>query len=313
MSRRDLVLSILDGSAPQGPVPAAFFSHFDPSCHFGQAGVDKHLEFVRATGMDFVKIQYERKFPSDPSVERPADWADVKPLTLEYFEPQLSVVRGLVEACKAEMVVVVTLYSPFMCAGHVGGAELLAAHMAEDPDAACKGMEIVTESLRLFVRECIRIGVDGFYHSTQGYEAGRLASRELFHRCVKPYDLSIMEEIDRSCPFSILHVCDYHDPYDDISPFPAYPGKVVNINPQVGDTTYTGARLSAAFGRPFMGGMDRYGALAKGTEAEVRAAAREALAAAPERFILAADCTVPPGTQWANLRAAIDEAHNWRR
>jgi len=30
---------------------------------------------------------------------------------------------------------------------------------------------------------------------------------------------------------------------------------------------------------------------------------------APQRFILAADCTVPGDTPWENLKAAIEAAH----
>lgn len=312
MNKRDAVLAVLDSSKPQTYVPAAFFLHFDPSCHAGPAAVEKHLEFFRATDMDFVKIQYERTFPRLDSIRKPADWANAPCLGLDFYEPQLGVVKGLVDAAKSEALVVLTLYSPFMCAGHLSGQDVIARHMAEDPDAVCKGMEIVTESLMGFVRECIRLGVDGFYHSTQGAETGRLASRELFDRCVKPYDLRIMEEINRTCPFNILHVCDYHGPYSDIDPFPAYPGHVVNVNPVIGGREWTGAEISALFGRPFMGGMERLGILSRGTEDEVRAEARRALAKKPERFILGADCTVPSATPWSNLRAAIEEAHRWR-
>ncbi|HPT97197.1 MAG TPA: uroporphyrinogen decarboxylase family protein, partial [Armatimonadota bacterium] len=74
----------------------------------------------------------------------------------------------------------------------------------------------------------------------------------------------------------------------------------------------TGQEIARLFGRPFMGGMDRLGVLATGTEEDARAEARRALEQAPSPFILAADCTVPPGTPWENLRAAIDEAHRAR-
>jgi uroporphyrinogen decarboxylase len=66
------------------------------------------------------------------------------------------------------------------------------------------------------------------------------------------------------------------------------------------------------FGRPFMGGLERLGRLATGTPEDARRAAAEALAAAPARFILAADCTVPGDTPWENLKAAIDAAHRYR-
>jgi len=65
------------------------------------------------------------------------------------------------------------------------------------------------------------------------------------------------------------------------------------------------------FGRPYMGGLDRKGTLSSGNPAQVRAAAQAILESAPRRFILGADCTVLPGTPWANLRTAIETAHQY--
>jgi len=60
--------------------------------------------------------------------------------------------------------------------------------------------------------------VDGFYASTQGGEAGRCQDSRIFKNYIKPYHLVLMNEMNRSCLFNILHVCDYHGPYDDFSP-----------------------------------------------------------------------------------------------
>jgi uroporphyrinogen decarboxylase len=318
MNKREIVFGLLDGgldgNPPQPVIPAAFFTHFGQEFHQGRAGVEKHQEFFRVTGMDVVKIQYERPFPAQP-IAHPADWARIPLLDKAFFEPQLEVVRGLVESLKAEAPVVVTLYSPFMCAGHVSGRETLTAHLQDDPDAVAKGLQIVTDSLRTFVDECIRIGVDGFYHSTQGAESRRFSDPRIFTDYIKPFDLALMNEINHRCPFNILHICDYHRDevggYDDLTIFRDYPGHVVNCSPHIGDRTLTSTEISRMFGRPFMGGMDRKGPLATGTEAQVREAAREALRQASGRFFLGADCTVPGGTPWENLRAAIDEAHQW--
>lgn len=313
MDKRKAVLSILDPSQPPAYVPAAFFTHFDAAYHFGTPAVAKHLEFFRATGMDFVKIQYERKFPTLDWIRRPTDWARMPCYGKEFYAPVLEAVDGLVQAAGSEALVVVTLYSPFMCAGHTAGLETLVSHLHEDPEAVKPGLQTITESLMVFVQECIRLGVDGFYHSTQGGEAGRFRDPALFRDYVKPFDLVLMQEINRRCPFNILHVCDYHLGYDDLTPFLDYPGHVVNCSPHVGGRVLSGAEIAALFGRPFMGGMDRKGVLATGTPDQVREEARRVLRGAPERFILAADCTVPPGTPWENLRAAIEEAHSFRR
>ena len=62
-----------------------------------------------------------------------------------------------------------------------------------------------------------------------------------------------------------------------------------------------------------MGGMERKGALALGNPEAIREAATGALALAPERFILAADCTVPSDTPCENLKTPIETAHQYRK
>ncbi len=61
-----------------------------------------------------------------------------------------------------------------------------------------------------------------------------------------------------------------------------------------------------------MGGLERKGVLATGNLEAIRQTVRDVLAQAPERFILAADCTVPSDTHWEHLRTAIETAHGYR-
>lgn len=314
MNKREAVMSLVDTNITPvnatGYTPAAFFLHFDPAFHRGQPAIDKHLEYFRYTGMDFVKIQFEHHLPQDSSIQRPEDWAKMPFYKLDFYEEPLRVVEGLVRAAKSEAMVVLTLYSPFMLAGQVVGSDLLNAHIRENPQAVKKGMQVITDSLMGFVKECVRLGLDGFYTSTQGAESGRFDNIELFNQCIRPYDLALMEEIDRSCIFNILHVCDYHLPYSDLSPFVDYPGHVVNASLDLTDGRHiTAKEVARMFGRPFMGGLERKGVIASGSPAEIRQAVESALDSAPERYILAADCTVPGNTAWDNLRQAISIAH----
>src|SRR5437016_5625644 len=104
MDRRQAVLRLLDSHAKQTYVPAAFFLHFDKAAQSGQVAIDKHREFFEYTGMDFVKIQFELDFPSIP-ISKPRDWANLPALDAAFFEPQMHVVRGLVEALGKEALV----------------------------------------------------------------------------------------------------------------------------------------------------------------------------------------------------------------
>jgi len=310
-TKRDALLRYLESGDQSGYTPAAFFLHFGEGYKFGKTAVDKHCEFFRFTGMDFVKIQFELDFPR-VEVANSRRLRELPQFPAKFFEPQLEVVKGLVEELKSEALVVLTLYSPFMILNDIVGAQNVIRYAQDDPESTREGLESIAKSLLGFVRECAKIGLDGFYHSTQGGEKHRFDSAETFHKLVKPIDLKVMGEIGKTFPFNILHICDYHEEYGgyaDLGPFLDYPGQVVNVTTEIGGKSLSSAEISKIFGRPYMGGMNRLGPLATGSEQEVRAAARQALAGAPARFILGADCTVPANTPWESLRAAIEEAH----
>jgi uroporphyrinogen decarboxylase len=309
MNKRDSVLGVLHDSTPPAYIPAGFFIHFDPSCHFGQPAIDKHLEFFNYTGMDFVKIQYENTFPHRPEIAQATDWAQMPLYGRDFYTGQLHVVEGLVEAAGGDAPVIVTVYSPFMCAGHTVGSQVLDVQMRENPDAVKKGMEIITESLMIFVKACIDLGVDGFYASTQGNERFRFDDPAIFRECIAPYDLTLMHEMERACHFNILHICDYHGGYDDWQPFLDYPGHLVNCSPQLGQDHLSPQQIADFFDRPYMGGVERKGVIATGTPADVEALAAALVAQAPARYFLGADCTLPNDVNWDNIRAAIDVAH----
>ncbi|MFL7811661.1 MAG: uroporphyrinogen decarboxylase family protein [Anaerolineae bacterium] len=309
MNKRETVLRLLDETRTPDYVPAAFFLHFPSEYHRGQAAIDKHLEYFRYTGMDFVKIQYEFPFPHRPEIQSPEDWVKMPRYGQAFFQDQLEIVAGLVEAVKGEALVLQTLYSPFMSAGHTASDETITEHIRTAPEKARVGLEIITESILWFVRECVKRGIDGFYASTQGGERGRF-DPALFANVVKPYDLAVMNEIDAACPFSILHICDYQAPYDDLAPFLDYPGDVVNCPLEVGGRAMTAREAARMFGRPYMGGLDRHGIIASGSKEEIKAAVKDVLRDAPERFILGADCTLPGDIDWDNIRTAIAAAHD---
>ncbi len=313
MNKREIVLSLLDAGVDTPYIPSGFFIHFDPRFHRGQAAIDKHLEYFNYTGMDFVKIQYENRFPVVTEIKRPKDWAKMPFYGADFYADQINIAKALVDAAGKDAFVLMTLYSPFMCAGHSVGKAILAEHLRENPSQVRKGIEIVADSLMTFVKGCIDVGIDGFYHSTQGGETHRFEGVPIFDECIRPYDLALMEEIERSCVFNILHVCDYEGGYTDLSPFVDYPGHVVNVNPNIGAETLSGQQVVEMFGRPFMGGLDRQGVIATGTKDEIKAEVNSVCRQAPSNFILGADCTLPGDIDWENIKIAIETAHSFRK
>ena len=288
MTKRELVLSLLDNSKNKKYFPAGFFIHFDETHRSGQEAVDKHIEYFRYTGMDIVKIQYETIFPLHPDIVSSRNWSKMPLYGKEFYEDQLFVVKSIVEEMKKEALVIMTLSSPFMCA-----------------------RSTVTESLLIFIKSCIEIGVDGFYASSQGGENHRFSDPYYFNSCIKPYDLILMNEINKSCIFNILHLCDFRGKYDDLSPFIDYPGHVVSFFNELNGKKISAQEVAKLFNRPVMGGMDRKGIIVDGNRNQIKDAVYEVLKNAPEQFILGADCTLPDNVNWENIKIAIDAAHSF--
>ncbi len=313
MSKRDDILSlVLNGESP-GYVPAAFFLHFSEEFSGGQAAADKHMEFFRYTGMDFLKIQFERPFPRLESIQKPEDWINFPFYDREYFEDQIEAVRELVEAADGQVLTVVTLYSAFQHSRYAAGLDTVVRHVQENPEAYCKGLEIITESILEFVNACIEAGVDGFYASTQGREESTFSDKKLFDDYIKPYDLLMWEKIDATCDFNILHVCDHHGRYSDLTPFEEYPGDLVNAPLELTTGPVSAAEVRSIFNRPLMGGLDRLGIIVDGPEEAIQGAVYDTLDENPEITVLGADCTVPSETNWDHIKSAIEAAHSYER
>lgn len=299
----------LAGKTDPNYTPAAFFLHFDPQYKNGVAAATRHLEYFRHTDMDFVKIQFEQTYDRQAFLQRPADWSKLTLRKIDFYEPLLVTVRELVKSAKKDALILMTLYSPYMSAGQCATAPVLRRHLEDNPELVKRGLEILSESQMIFVRACIEAGVDGFYMSTQGSEARQFSSPSIFSNYIKPFDLVSMKEIQSRCQFNILHVCDYVAPYDNYDAVRDYPGHVVNCNTRLIGKELAPQTIAEFFGRPYMGGLDRHGVLAKGTPAQVEEEIKRVIRSAPRQFILAADCTVAGDTDWNRLRHAISVAH----
>lgn len=309
-NKREKVLAVLDQSKPNQYVPAAFFLHFHDK--LGQGAIKSHLEYFRATNMDFVKVQYEIVLPH-LDIKRPEDWSKIPVYGKDFFEPQLAVIEALAKELKSEALILPTVYSPLSLAGQTVGENVL-AHAKENPDAVAIGMKNITESIVNYLNAAINRGADGFYISTQGGNQKYFGDSPLFDKLVAPYDHIVSQEASDKALINILHICDYGKSYyNRINKFVSYPGSIINPPNILADGTPVKIKdVQSTFRRPVMGGIDRLGALAKGTVEEAKAEVDKVLSASSPNFILGADCTVPSDVPYQKLCAVIDYAHDWR-
>jgi uroporphyrinogen decarboxylase len=312
VNKREKVLAVLDRSKPNPYVPAAFFMHFNDK--LGPGAVKSHIEFFRATNMDFSKIQYEVTLPQQPEIKTPKDWEKIKVYGNELFEPQFEVIREITRELKPEALIIPTVYSPLLLAQQVVGHETFLAHVSENPDAVAKGLSRLAENIVFYIRESAKIGVDGFYLSTHGGDKALFYNTPLFDKIIRPFDEIIFNEAATSTQFNILHICSPENTYQELDHLAGYTSSVVNPPVLLDDGTKTNLPgVEKLFGRPVMSGLDHHGVITGESFDEIKPEIDDVFTNnAPQNFIFAANCTVPGQTSWKTLRSVIDYAHNWR-
>lgn len=310
-NKRDAVLDVINGTGKQNYYPGGFFMHFRKDQLFGEAAINAHLDYFKATNSDFLKVQYELKFPVVEAIQKPSDWSKVPFLKKDFYADQLKVIEGVIKKGKKDALVLATVYSPLSLAGHVTAYKHHINNLNEDPELVKEGLEIITESILIYVKECKKLGVDGFLHATQGGEFNRFQNPSIFTDYIKPLDLAIGKEIEGNTSCNILHIHNAEGYYKDYSEFVDYPAHIINTNPQLEDKFLSQKEIASIFNKPILGGMDNNGIIVKGSKEDITAEVNKVISEAPEKYILGATCTIPRGTEWKQIRAAVDAAHNF--
>ena len=232
----------------------------------------------------------------------------------ELFEPQFEVIKEIVKELKSEALIIPTVYSPLLLAESVVGRETYLAHARENPDAVAKGIQKLTENILFYIRESVRLGVDGFYLSTHGGDKAVFYNGALFDKLIKPYDDIIFKEAVDNSLFNILHICSPENTYQELDHLVDYPSSVINPPVLLNDGSKADLKgVEQLFDRPVMSGLDHHGVIINGSVDEIKKEIDDVFTNnAPQNFIFAANCTVPSDTSWKTLRAVIDYANDWR-
>lgn len=313
LSKRDLILKVLDQSQPNEYVPAAFFLHFPDK--LGEKAVQEHIEFFKATNMDIVKIQFEQVLPQTVTT---ADGLDSIPVYDEdFWAPQVEVIEKISAELRDSALVFPTVYSPLsllrQAYGYGKGNEEFIALLQVDPAKTEHALANIEKSIENYIASAKKHGADGFYVSSQGGDTKNLGQTDLWQTLFRKYDKKVSEFADSIADINILHICDYGSSYTELDSFADYPASIINPPIHLENGEVDLKHIAEVFGRPVFGGLDRLGVIANGSIEEAKAAVDEVLQNAPANFILGADCTVPSETDYARLREIIDYAHTWRQ
>lgn len=306
LSKREIMQDFLDGKKHGDYVPTAFFMHFP--AQVGQDAVYYHIRHLARTGIDLLKVQFEQHQPNI-KIDTAKDWELIQPLPRNFYDPTVQVVKEVLDIVGYDTMVLPTVYSPFQVLRMQIGIPAVIRWAKEDPSQIKRALRIYTDALLNFVRDCKKLGVDGFFTPTQGGENIYNEIPDFFEHFIRPFDMEIMKECNEGTHCNILHICDWEGPYDDLTRFVSYPGQIVNTPNVVAGKPFTPADAEKMFNRIVLGGLERKGVINQGTPDEIKTEVKKLVEENSDRLMVGAECTIDKKTPIENIRTAVRTAH----
>lgn len=315
MNKIERVDAVLNGRRPDRP-PVSFWYHFAPECAAGKAAVEAHADHMKKYDLDFLKIMDDNRYPRiglrDGVI---SDAGDLERLPVlngdeDRFGLQIELIEELTRRFRGEFRMITTVFNSWTVLRQMVAPEsekhgppvigetgdprdnALSRLLRQAPEALGRALNVITESLAGFVRNCLAAGADGIFFSVRDDWMETLeGGRGMYDRLVRPSDLKILAAA-REGAFNLLHICGRAV---DFERFAAYPVHAVNWADR-----YAGPSIASVadwLSPALCAGLNNLGTLATGSPEDCRREAADAVRQAGERpIILAPGCTFDPAT-----------------
>jgi uroporphyrinogen decarboxylase len=237
-------------------------------------------------------------------LHKPEDWRSLPKLDVRkgVYGAQNAALATAAKELKGTAPILQTVFSPLTTARKLAGEATL-QHLRQHPDALEAGLKTITEVTIAFGEEALKAGAHGFFFATQLATTDVLTPAE-YERFGKRWDLEFFNAFKGRTRVDMLHLHGMNPMFDALA---GYPVGLVNWHDRL-----TAPTLKAGAGRfkgAVVGGVEELGLLVKGSEAEVRAQVRDAIAqTGGRRLLVGPGCVAGIAAPEQNIRAVIEEA-----
>ena len=313
MTKRERIRNVLEGK-PVDRTPVGFWLHFPEEMHHGEKAIEAHLDFMKATDTDILKIMNENiLYDGNTKIERLGDISKFRGFSRKdaIFQDQMEIIKRIADKAKGEYPIMSTIHGLIASAFHETGfagnytsmGYQLTLFCRERPAEMKKVFRTVAETLMEFSDCSLEAGAEGIFYAALGGERNFFTDEE-FEEFVAPYEKMVYDHIKKTTDFNVLHICKSNidfNRYKDLHP------AIVNWGIYGNDFSLTkGAGLFSD--SIILGGFpDRHGVLVTGTEEEIFKHTSEVLEEMKGRpFIVGSDCTLPPEIAYDRIRCVVD-------
>jgi len=290
MNKQERVSAAIHGSQVDY-VPYSMWYHFGTQFMPGEKAADLVTGFYERFDLDFIKVMNDYSYPLPAGLDRIRtldDWKRMKPAkpTEGGFAEQLKLLNVVAQRVKSEAFFVDTIFDPFYVARRTA-KDIIFDLLRSHPEEFKLGLEVITESLRNYVKAVLDTGAAGIYLAVNGASTD-LLSKEEFQEFVKPYDLQVLEAAQEKGILNIVHIHGNNILFDDMLDYPVHVLSWEHLNTP---PSFRDARQKTDL--CFMGGINEH-LTSKFHPDELEAQVETALQDTNgEKLILASGCSLP--------------------
>ena len=112
MTKRERVIRAVRGEETDG-IPSCFSMHFSPEYANGESAVDAHIQFLKQTDTDILKIMNENLVTCDHELITRQDYESFQKISAEqpFMKRQLDLVKRILEEADGQCFTIGTLHS----------------------------------------------------------------------------------------------------------------------------------------------------------------------------------------------------------
>ena len=279
--------------------------------HYQDATPEAHLRTYRETGIDMVKMMSDgyNNISFGVEVHTPEDWNHVKMPDMHhpFVTGQVDRIKGVVDAIGQECPIYYVVFSAFtlmrmtwdreMCFAHIKDSEsrppMLAAMDRIGDFLAEMSAHLITEGGLFGLLPCF---------NTNGHTQ---FTAEQYAAWQRPQDRKLLAAINKVSSYNIAHFCGYNGIKNNLAAWYDYEAAVAHWDIHTEEIPLRRGRATYPNVRAIMGGFDNKpgSVLYAGTREEVQAQARAYVEEGGRTgFILSADCSIRPDTDYARIR-----------
>jgi uroporphyrinogen decarboxylase len=320
MNHWQRIEAAIAGTATDHP-PVALWRHFPNDDQDPDRLAERTLDWQRQWDFDLVKFMPSGTYGVEdwgavsayrgtangarevivPAIQRTEDWARLRDLDVRQgqYGRQNQALAAAARGLQESVPILQTVFSPLTTARKLA-TDGLFADLRCAPEAVEQALRVITAVTIRFAFEALAAGAHGVFFASQ-LATYRLLSAAEYERFGRTFDLQVLQALRGRTRFSMLHAHGHDIMFDLLAD---YPVEMFNWHDRV--TAPSLAQAAQRFPRLLVGGLNENRTLLKGTEAEVEAETRDALAQTRgRRLMIGPGCVVPIAAPEANIRAAV--------